>query len=69
MGGIILGQLVLGFAADRIGRKWGSVITSGTMLIGGVLLACSNGQSPQGIFLMYTLSQVGKAESIQSAHQ
>ena len=32
--GIIFGQLFLGFFADRIGRKWGSVLTAGTMVVG-----------------------------------
>ena len=58
VGGIIFGQLALGFAADRLGRKWGSVLTAAIMLAGGVLLACSNGPSVRGLFIMYTLSQV-----------
>ena len=33
MSGIIFGQLVIGFFADRIGRKRGSIITASTMLI------------------------------------
>lgn len=32
--GIILGMLTLGYLTDRIGRKWGSVVTACTMLVG-----------------------------------
>ena len=31
--GIITGQLVIGFFADRIGRKWGSVLNASFMLV------------------------------------
>jgi MFS family permease len=57
IGGIIAGQLVLGFAADRIGRKWGSVLVAATMLCGAVLLAGSFGPTPRVMFLVYTLAQ------------
>ncbi|KAL0027711.1 hypothetical protein WJX79_010856 [Trebouxia sp. C0005] len=56
--GIIAGQITLGFLADRIGRKWGSVTTASLMLIGGILILASAGNSPHGIFLMYTTCQV-----------
>lgn len=52
MGGIIAGQLGLGYLADRIGRKWGSVVTAATMLAGGVLLACSNGPTVHAMFVV-----------------
>ena len=58
VGGIIIGQLALGFAADRIGRKWGSVMTAGVMLVGGILLAAANGPDVRALFIMYTISQV-----------
>ena len=54
MGGIIAGQLGLGYLADRIGRRWGSVCTAATMLVGGVLLACSTGPSVRAMFLVRT---------------
>ncbi len=54
VGGIIAGQLGLGYLADRIGRKWGSVCTAATMLVGGVLLACSTGPSVRAMFLVPT---------------
>jgi len=56
--GIIAGQITLGILADRIGRKWGSVTTASLMLIGGILILASAGNSPHGIFLMYTTCQV-----------
>ena len=56
--GIIAGQLTLGFVADRIGRKWGSVTTASFMLIGGILILASAGNHPHSIFLMYTTCQV-----------
>lgn len=33
VGGIIAGQLGIGFIADRIGRKWGSVLNAALMLV------------------------------------
>ncbi len=54
-----MGQLALGFAADRIGRKWGSVVTAGVMLVGGILLAAANGPDVRALFIMYTISQAG----------
>ena len=56
--GIIAGQLSLGFLADRIGRKWGSVITAALMLVGGILILASAGSNPRSLFLMYTTCQV-----------
>lgn len=56
--GIIAGQITLGFLADRIGRKWGSATTASLMLIGGILILASAGNSPHGIFMMYTTCQV-----------
>ena len=58
--GIIAGQLTLGFLADRIGRKWGSVITASLMLVGGILILASAGSNPRSLFLMYTTCQVCK---------
>lgn len=60
MAGIIAGQLTLGFLADRIGRKWGSVITASLMLVGGILILASAGSNPRSLFLMYTTCQVSE---------
>ncbi|KAG2425952.1 hypothetical protein HXX76_013325 [Chlamydomonas incerta] len=55
--GIIFGQLVLGFCADRIGRKWGSVATAATMVVGGILIVASDGPTDRALFAMFTAVQ------------
>ena len=55
--GIIFGQLALGFAADRMGRKLGSCVTAGTMFIFGILLAGSYGKTDASLFAMFTAIQ------------
>ncbi|CAK0752621.1 hypothetical protein CVIRNUC_002160 [Coccomyxa viridis] len=55
--GIILGMLLMGYIADQIGRKWGSVLTSCFMFIGGILLTCSTGPTIQGWAIMFAVSQ------------
>ena len=64
VGGIIAGQLGLGYLADRIGRKWGSVVTAATMLVGGVLLACSNGPTVRAMFLVRSGSCAWKSQQL-----
>lgn len=49
---IIVGQLGLGYLADRVGRKWGSVVTAATMLLGGALMATSSGSSAAALFVV-----------------
>lgn len=58
MAGIILGMLLMGFIADQIGRKWGSVLTSAFMFIGGILLTASSGKTIQGWAIMFAVAQV-----------
>ena len=55
--GIIFGQLALGFAADKLGRKRGSILTAGTMFVFGILLAASTGTSVASQFAMFTAVQ------------
>ncbi|KAG2451250.1 hypothetical protein HYH02_003857 [Chlamydomonas schloesseri] len=55
--GIIFGQLVLGFFADRIGRKWGSVATAGTMVVGAILIISSAGPTEKALWAMFTAVQ------------
>lgn len=55
--GIIIGMLLMGYIADQIGRKWGSVLTSTFMFIGGILLTCSTGPTIQGWAIMFAVSQ------------
>ena len=55
--GIIFGQLFLGFAADSIGRKWGSILCAGTMLFFGILMTASYGTSDGALFAFFTAMQ------------
>ncbi|KXZ43854.1 hypothetical protein GPECTOR_79g133 [Gonium pectorale] len=55
--GIIFGQLFLGFFADRIGRKWGSVSTAATMVVGAILIIVSNGHNDRALWAMFTAVQ------------
>ncbi|GLI58503.1 hypothetical protein VaNZ11_000236 [Volvox africanus] len=55
--GIIFGQIVLGFFADRIGRKWGSVSTAATMVVGAILIIASNGPNDKALWAMFTAVQ------------
>ncbi|PNW71997.1 hypothetical protein CHLRE_16g686750v5 [Chlamydomonas reinhardtii] len=55
--GIIFGQLFLGFFADRIGRKWGSVATAGTMVVGAILIISSAGPTENALWAMFTAVQ------------
>ncbi|GAQ81972.1 phosphate transporter [Klebsormidium nitens] len=55
--GIMAGMVFLGFFADRLGRKLGSIITASIMLVGGIMLTASDGPTQSGIVLMYTISQ------------
>jgi MFS family permease len=57
VGGIICGQLFLGFTADRIGRKLGSILTATTMLIGAILITASDGPTVNDQFIMFTIVQ------------
>ena len=73
--GIIIGMLLMGYIADQIGRKWGSVLTSAFMFIGGILLTCSTGPTIQGWAIMFAISQFifgygvgGKAPSRKNLH-
>jgi hypothetical protein len=56
--GVIAGMLVLGYMADWIGRKWGSRITMGIMLIGGILLSSAAGSA--SAFLTVLLCGLGE---------
>ena len=38
VGGVMFGMVVIGFLADHLGRRWGSITTSLIMLIGSVLM-------------------------------
>lgn len=55
--GIIAGQIFLGFFADRLGRKWGSVLTAATMCVGGILIVASDGPNDRALWAMFTAVQ------------
>ncbi|GIL71055.1 hypothetical protein Vretifemale_1695 [Volvox reticuliferus] len=55
--GIIFGQIVLGFFADRIGRKWGSVSTAATMVVGAILIIASKARTDKALWAMFTAVQ------------
>lgn len=48
----------LGYLADKIGRKWGSVTTASIMTVGAVMLIVSNGITPKGFVIMFMISQI-----------
>ena len=50
-------MLLMGYIADQIGRKWGSVLTATFMFIGGILLTCSTGPTIQGWAIMFAVAQ------------
>ncbi|CAL8468283.1 g7823 [Coccomyxa elongata] len=56
--GIIVGMLSVGFIADRIGRKRGSVLTASIMFIGSLLLTVSSGPNVAGLFTMFIIVQI-----------
>ncbi|GAQ81563.1 phosphate transporter [Klebsormidium nitens] len=56
--GIMAGMVFIGFFADRLGRKRGSILCASIMLLGAVMLIVSDGPDQKGILLMYTISQL-----------
>jgi MFS family permease len=46
--GIIVGMLSVGFIADRIGRKWGSVMTASVMFTGALRSTAQSAHKHQG---------------------
>jgi MFS family permease len=55
--GIIAGMLVLGFFADRIGRRIGSILTASGMFVGSILILASSGPTLEGQFIMFNVAQ------------
>jgi len=55
--GIMLGMLSLGFIADKVGRKWGSVACAAFMFVGGILLTASSAPTLYGWAVMFSVSQ------------
>ncbi len=59
--GIMLGMLSLGFIADKVGRKWGSVACAAFMFVGGILLTASSAPTLYGWAVMFSVSQARSA--------
>jgi hypothetical protein len=52
--GIMLGMLIVGFSADKMGRKWGSRIVSLIMLSGVCMLTLTPyAPNPEGYFIFF----------------
>jgi len=64
--GIMLGMLSLGFIADKVGRKWGSVACAAFMFVGGILLTASSAPTLYGWAVMFSVSQARSAHCVQS---
>lgn len=54
--GIILGQILVGFIGDYVGRRWGLVQDALIMFTGTLLLCASWGASLEGWVIMYAIS-------------
>ncbi|KAI5960070.1 GIT1 [Candida pseudojiufengensis] len=55
--GTILGQLTMGFFADRISRKAAIVLSTFVLVIGSIMCAASHGKTVTGMFWMLTISR------------
>ncbi|KAH8693761.1 hypothetical protein BGW36DRAFT_301342 [Talaromyces proteolyticus] len=55
--GEVLGQIVIGWTCDYLGRKWAIVITTLMIVIGGILATASNGYTIDGMFWMMTVAR------------
>ena len=54
--GVIVGMLIISVFGDKFGRRTGSILTSLTMLVGAILMACSYGPTVEGEFLMFAIA-------------
>ena len=55
--GQILGQIVIGFVCDYLGRKVAIVTTTAMIVIGGILATASHGKTIDGMFWMLTVAR------------
>ncbi|QLG70991.1 hypothetical protein HG535_0B00280 [Zygotorulaspora mrakii] len=53
--GTIIGQVVIGFACDYMGRKWSILTATILLVLGSALCAASHGITVQGMFWMLTV--------------
>lgn len=56
--GIILGQLLVGFLGDFVGRRWGMIQDAVIMLLGAIMLSVATGTTINGWVIMYAVSQL-----------
>ncbi|DBA70932.1 TPA: hypothetical protein ACH3X2_011377 [Trebouxia sp. C0005] len=56
--GIILGQLLVGFLGDWLGRRWGMIQDAVIMLLGAIMLSVATGTTINGWVIMYAISQL-----------
>ena len=54
--GIIVGQILVGFLGDWLGRRWGLIQDATIMFIGLIMLVCSWGVTPNGWVICYVWS-------------
>lgn len=55
--GTIFGQVVVGFTADYIGRKWSIVLGTLFIIVGSIMCAASHGVTALGMFWMLTIAR------------
>lgn len=55
--GEVLGQLVIGFTCDYMGRKVAIVLTTMMIVVGGILATASHGVTIDGMFWMITIAR------------
>ncbi|KAI1432478.1 metabolite transport protein GIT1 [Xylaria sp. CBS 124048] len=55
--GEILGQITVGLVCDYYGRKWAILITTATIVIGGILATAASASTPVGIFWFLTVAR------------
>jgi len=56
--GIIIGQVVVGFFGDWLGRRYGMIQDAAIMTLGALMLTVSNGTDARGWVIMYAISQL-----------
>lgn len=55
--GEVLGQIVVGFTCDYLGRKFAIVLTTLMVILGGILATAAHGTTTLGMFWMLTVAR------------
>eukprot|EP00933_Yihiella_yeosuensis_P024984 TRINITY_DN19367_c0_g1_i3.p1 TRINITY_DN19367_c0_g1~~TRINITY_DN19367_c0_g1_i3.p1 ORF type:complete len:199 (-),score=37.11 TRINITY_DN19367_c0_g1_i3:788-1384(-) len=55
VGGVILGMIIIGSLAGRLGRRHGSILTALLMLLGVILLVCATGPSASSELTVFVI--------------